>query len=135
SIDLVHALEAAHHEPLEIELGRNTKIERHVERIVVRHERPRRSAARDGLHHRRLDLDELAPIEKIANIAKNVATAPEDLSGALIDDEIDVTLAELELLVRNAVPFLRQRPQRLDEQPQRLDGDRKLAAVRSKDRP
>jgi hypothetical protein len=54
--DLVHALEPAHDQPLEVQLVRDPQEERHVERVVVRHERPRRRPAVERLQHRRLDL-------------------------------------------------------------------------------
>ena len=55
--DLVHAVEAAHDEPLEIQLVGDAQVQRHVERVVVRRERPRRRAAVQRLQHRRLDLE------------------------------------------------------------------------------
>ena len=65
--DLVDAVEAAHDQPLEVELRRDAQVEVHVERVVVGHERPRRRAAGDRLHHRRLDLEEAARVEERAD--------------------------------------------------------------------
>ena len=59
-IDLEDPLEAAHREPLQVQLRRDPQKQIHVERVVVRGERPRERPAGDRLHHRRLDL-EIAP--------------------------------------------------------------------------
>ena len=55
--DLVHAIEPAHDQPLQIQLVRDAQEERHVERVVVRRERARRRAAVERLQYRRLDLE------------------------------------------------------------------------------
>ena len=65
--DLVHPLEAAHDQPLEVQLVRDAQEERHVERVVVRRERPRRRAAVQRLQHRRLDLEVAEPVEEGAD--------------------------------------------------------------------
>ena len=64
--DLEHPLEAADHEPLEVQLGRDAQVQVQVERVVVRDERLGRRAARDRVEHRRLDLDEAAVLEPAA---------------------------------------------------------------------
>ena len=65
-VDLEDAVETADDEPLEVQLGRDAKIEVNVESVVMRLERPRQGAAVNGLHHGRLNfeiaaLDELLP--------------------------------------------------------------------------
>ncbi len=59
AVDLEHLLETAHHQPLQIELGRDPQIQRHIQGVVMGDEWPRGGAARDHLHHRRLDLEEI----------------------------------------------------------------------------
>ena len=51
-------------QPLEVQLVGDAQVERHVERVVVRHERPRRGAAVERLQDRRLDLEEAARVEE-----------------------------------------------------------------------
>ncbi len=63
---LVDPLHAADHEALEVQLRRDSQVEVHVERVVVRHKGPRRRAAGDRLHDRRLDLHEAAAVEERA---------------------------------------------------------------------
>ena len=60
AIDFVDALEAAHYQPLQVQLRRDSQIEIDIERVVMRDERTRRRAAVERLHHRRFDFDETA---------------------------------------------------------------------------
>ena len=60
AIDLVDALQPAHHQPLQVQLRRDAQVEIDIERVVVRDERPRRRAAVERLHHGRFHLDEAA---------------------------------------------------------------------------
>ena len=53
--DLIDALEATDHEPLEVQLIGDPQVQGHVERVVVRQEGTRRGAAVLRLQHRRLD--------------------------------------------------------------------------------
>ena len=116
--------------PLQVELRRDTQVERRVERIVMRHERPRRRAARERLHHRRLDLGEVERIEETADEADQHAAAAEHLARLLAHDQVDIALPQLHLGIRDAVPLFRQRPQRLRQQAQLGDVDRQLAGLR-----
>ena len=67
--DLVDALEAADDQALEVELGGDPQVERLVELVVVRRERPRERAAVARLQDRRLDLDEAVLVERAADRA------------------------------------------------------------------
>ena len=60
AVDLVDALQAAHHQPLQVKLRRDAQVEIDIERVVMGDERPRRGAAVDRLHHGRLHFDEAA---------------------------------------------------------------------------
>ena len=62
--DLVHALEAADDQPLEVELGRDAEVEVLVEHVVMRHERLGERAAVARLQHGRLHLDEALAVEE-----------------------------------------------------------------------
>ena len=76
AVDLVDALDAADRQALQVELGRDAQEELHVERVVVRHERPRQRAAGDRLHHRRLDLEVAARVEEAADAGRAPGCAP-----------------------------------------------------------
>ena len=67
--DLVDPFQPAHEQPLEVQLVRDAEIERHVERVVVGDERPRRRAAVERLQDRRLDLEKPALVEEAAEPA------------------------------------------------------------------
>jgi len=129
-VDLVHALEAAHDEALEVQLGRDAQVEVHPERVVVGPERPRDRAAGDRLHHRRLDLEEAARLEEGAERAHEPRAQPEDLARLRVDDQVHVPLAVARLHVLEAVPLLGQWPERLGEERERLDRHRQLAGPR-----
>ena len=62
--DLVDPLEAAHQEPLEVQLVGDPQVERHVQRIVVGDERPGRGAAVERLQDRGLDLEKPPLVEE-----------------------------------------------------------------------
>src|SRR5690606_29577260 len=68
-------------------------------------------------------------VEKAANEPRKRAALQEDLARLLAHDEVDVALPQLELLIRDAVPLLRQRPQRFHEQAQLAHVHRELAGL------
>ncbi len=83
AVDLVHALEAADDQPLQIQLRRDAQVHVEVERVVMRHERPRRRTARDRLHHRRLDFEEIERIEEIAQVAHDARARAKHARGCV----------------------------------------------------
>ena len=105
------------------------RYKRRVERIVMRHERSRRRAAGDRLHHRRLDLREIERVQEATDETNEHAAAPKHLARLLAHDEVDVALPQLHLGVGDAVPLLRQRPQRLREQLELRDVHRQLTGL------
>ena len=117
--DLEHALEAAHDEPLQVQLGRDAEVEVDVERVVVGDERARGGAAELVPEHGRLDLDEARVGELAAERGDRGEADREDPAGVLVDDEVDVALAEAGVDVGEAVPLVGQRAQRLGQQPER----------------
>ena len=131
AVDLVHALEPTDDEPLEVELRRDPEIQIDVERVVVRLEWPGDGAARDRLHHRRLDLQEAARVEEPPQRRDEPRAEQEDRADVGVHDEVHVTLPIAGLHVLEAVPLLGQRPQRLREEAPRLDVDRELAGARA----
>ena len=98
----------------------------HVERVVVRHERPRQRAAGDRLHHRRLDFEEPARVQEPADRGDDPAADLEHAPRVGIDDEVEVALAIARLDVGQAVPLLGQRQQALGEEVQPRRPDRQL---------
>ncbi len=84
-------------------------------------EGPRRCPAHQRVHHRRLDLDEAAPIEELAKEADQRRPPEEDLLHLGVRDQVQVALAVARLHVGQAVPLLRGGPERLGER-QELGG-------------
>ena len=130
AVDLVDALDAADDEPLEVELRRDAHVQLHVERVVMRDERPRQRAAGDRLHHRRLDFEEAACVEEAANGRERARAHVEDAARVGIDDQVEVALAVAGLDVLEAVPLLRQRQEALGEERQRRRPDGQLVGPR-----
>ena len=129
AIDFVNALEAANHEPLEKQLGRNAQVELHVERVVVRHERPGNRSSRHGLHHRGFHFEVILRIQERANVGHYLRANAKNPATVLVHDQVGVTLAIANLLVRQAVEFFRQRTQRFRQQAHVVCFDRQFPGV------
>ena len=110
--------------------GAILRIQVHVERIVVRLERPRQRAAGNRLHHRRLDFEIPARGHERADRGDHAASRLEDPARIGIDDEIEVALPVADFDVGQAVPLLRQRQQALREEVQPRRPDRELVGFR-----
>ena len=112
AIDLVHALEAADDEPLQVQLGRDSQVHIDVERVVVRDERLGDCAARNHLQHRRLDFHEVERIEEPAKVLHDARACAEHFTALVADDKVDVALPVTLLDVGQPVPLVRQRAER-----------------------
>ena len=111
--DLEHLLEAAHHEPLEVELGRDAQERSHVERVVVRDEGRGRRAHRDGVQDGRLDLDEPGvPRGGAAASSRSGSATSATRGAALVGPQVDLTLAKARLDVGHALPLVAEAPTR-----------------------
>src|SRR5438874_2577759 len=84
------ALEPAHDQALQVQLGRDAQVQIRVERVVVRDEGPRGRAARDRMERRRLDLQEAALLEEAADERDHLAAQHEHLAHALRGPQVDV---------------------------------------------
>ena len=113
-----------------MQLQRDAQEERDVERVVVGRERPRRRAARDRLHDRRLHLQEPAGVQERAHGLDEARPEPEHLAHARIHEEIHVPLPVASLDVLEPVPLLGQRPDGLREERPRLHLDGQLPRAR-----
>ena len=119
AVDLEDLLDAADRQPLQVQLRRDAQVQLHVERVVMRDERPRQRAAGDRLHHRRLDLEIAARRQELADRRDDPAARLEHAPRVGVDDQIEVALAVADLDVGQAVPLLGQRQQALREEVQR----------------
>ena len=100
AVHLEHALEAADDGALEEQLGRDAQVEVDVERVRVRDERPRGSAAGQRLEHRRLDLEVAAAGEALTDGRHHRHAGPRGLLRLRADDEVHVALAHAGLLAQ-----------------------------------
>src|SRR3954451_11481805 len=132
--DLVHALEAADDEPLEVELDRDAQVEVAVEGVVVGRERARDPAAVDRLEHRRLDLHDPARVEEGADRGDDLRARDEELARLLVGDQVELAVAEAGLDVRQPVVLLGRGTQRLGQQRVVVEPQRQLAAAAAEDR-
>ena len=82
AVDLVHPLEAAHHQALQIQLRRDAQVQVHVQGVVMRDEGPRRGTARDGLHHGRLDFEEVEGVHEVAQVLHDAGAGAEHVPAA-----------------------------------------------------
>ena len=109
AVNLEDALDPADHQTLEIQLRRNPQKERHVQRVVVRGERPCQRAPGHGVHHRGFDLEKSAIDQEAPNTRQDARADLKHPPRRRIDDQINVSLPVSCLDVGQAVPFLRQR--------------------------
>src|SRR5690606_21586200 len=130
AVDLEHALEAAHDEPLEIQFWRDAQVHFHVERIVVRDERTGSGTAGNRVQHGGFDFEEAGLEHVLAYAADGLAAGNEGAPRFFGHDQVDVALAVAQFLISHTVELVGQRPQRLRQQPDRGGVNRKLTLVR-----
>ena len=129
--DLVHPLQTADNEPLEIQLQRNAQLHILVQRIVVRFKRTRRGAARVRHEHGGLDLHKAAAVEEAADLAQDLRALDKRVAHLGVDDQIEIPLAVAHIGILQSVEFFRQRLERLGKQRERLCMDGDLAGFRA----
>ncbi len=128
--DLVHALEAADDQPLQVELGRDSEIEVLLQVVPVGDERLGEGAAVARLQDRRLDLDEPVGVEVAPDRRDDAAAGEEVGPRLLVHEQVEVALAVALLDVGEAVEGVRQRRPVLAEQLELDDLQRRLAPAR-----
>ena len=131
-VQLEHLWETADQQSLQIQLGGDAQEKIDAERVVVRLERPRRRAAGDRLHHRRLDFEKAAGVKKIADAAQDLAAGQKDRARFFVGNQVEIALAVAGFDVREAVPFVRQRAQRLAEHLKLAHPQRRLTGLGQK---
>ena len=109
AIDLIDALEPADHQTLEIKLGRDAKVEIHVERVVVSNEGTCDGTPSDRLHHRSFDFHVFARVEESADGSNHLSALDEDAAHIRVHGHVDVALAIAKLDVGKPMPLLGQR--------------------------
>ena len=133
-VNLIDALEAAHHQPLQVQFRRNAQVEVAPQRVVVRDERPRRGAARNRMHHRRLNFEIAALVQELAQCRDDARAGAEHFADGGVHDEVEIALPIAGLQVREATVLLRQRPHGFRERREALGLHGQLALVRAHQR-
>ncbi len=134
AVDFEHALEAAHEQALEVQLGCNAQVDFHVERVEMRGEGLGRRTARKCVQHGGLDLEIAVVHAVLAHGRDDLGTLDERLFDVVVHDEVDVALAIAQLFVGQAVELLGKRAQRLGEKRHLGCRNGELAAARAHDR-
>ena len=97
--DLVHAVDAADDEHLEVELGRDAHEKLLAEVVVPRLERLGRGPARQLVHHRRLHLQELPRVEVAPHVLDDFGANDKHVARARVGQQVEVALPEPRLRV------------------------------------
>ena len=101
--ELVHAVESADDQLFEVELRGDAQVEVDIERVVVRDERTRRGAARNGLQDRGLDFDIAFRIEKFTHRGHDFGAADERIFDLRVDNQVEIPLAVAHLGIGEGV--------------------------------
>lgn len=100
---LIHAIETANDQHLQIQLGGHAQEHVHVEFVVVSNEGLGSSTTSDGVEHGRLHGHKVTIVEPATNIRVDLCARDEDLSRLLVHHEIEVALAETGFGVLEAI--------------------------------
>mmetsp|Transcript_5567 Transcript_5567/g.10498 ORF Transcript_5567/g.10498 Transcript_5567/m.10498 type:complete len:374 (-) Transcript_5567:204-1325(-) len=126
--DLVHPVQSAHHQHLEVQLWGDAHVQRHVQVVVVRDEGLGRGAACNHVHHGRLHLDEALGVQEGADVPDDAGARQEHVARLGRADQVQVALAVARLLVLEAgVP--REHVQARRQHLERFGEERQLAAL------
>jgi len=128
--DLVHALQAAHDQPLQIELGGDAQVDVLVEGVVAGNEGLGEGASVARLQDRRLHLEEAGLVQVAADRAHHARAQLEVTPRLLVDEQIEVTLAVAGLGVAQSVEGVWQRPADLGQELKLANGQGRLTASR-----
>ena len=114
--DLIHSLQPADNQALEIELERNTELHILIKGVEMGFKRTCGSAACIGHQHRGLHLDEALTVQIAANAADDSRALNESVLHLGIHDEIHIALAVTHVNIGQAVILLGEDLQALGEQ-------------------
>jgi hypothetical protein len=128
--ELVHALEPADDEALQVQLRRDPQVQRLVELVVMRRERARERASVPRLQDRRLDLDEAVLVEGATDRAHHPRPQEEVGPRLLVHQQVEVPAPVALLDVGEAVEGVGQRRADPRERLQPGHGDGRLASPR-----
>ena len=126
AVDLEHPIEPPHDEALQVQLRGDPEEQGDIEGVVPGLEGAGHRAARERLHHRRLDLEEAPLGEEAAHEVHHPGAGAEGLARLLVHDEIEVAPTVPRLPVGEPVELFGKGAERLREQPQIAHAQRQL---------
>ena len=124
--NLEHPLVAPDDQPLEVQLRRDAQAELGVQRVGVSEERAGYGPAGLRLQNGGLDLHEVLGLEPVPQDGQGLEADVEDPPALLVGQQVHLALAVPGLRLVQAVPLVRQRPQRLGQDLQARDVDGQL---------
>ena len=127
---LVDALDAADHQPLQMQFEGDPQEQRNVEGVVVRDERPGRSAAGDRMQDRRIDLVEGPFLQRLADRLDDPAAEEQPVGHPFGVNQVDFAVAQEQFHVLRAVKLLGRLGEGLRQNADAVDEDRHFAGVR-----
>ena len=126
---LVHTVHAAHHQPLEVQLGLDAQDHVHVQGVVVGDERPGRRADLKGGQDGGVHLQKTLLVQIGADLLQDAAALDEGVLDFGVGDQVHVALAVTHFGVGQAVELFRQGAQALGQQGQLGDPQAQLAGL------
>ncbi|KAL7354378.1 hypothetical protein ACKS0A_10728 [Histoplasma ohiense] len=102
---LVNSFQATDNQHFEIKLRSDTQEHVHVEVVVVRNKWLRSGTASNSVHHRSLHLDEVALIEKAADIRNHLGPGDEDIPRSVVHNQVQIPLSIALLLIPKPIMF------------------------------
>ena len=129
AVDFKHALETAHDQPLEVQLGRDAQKHVLIQRIVVRNKRLGVGAARNRVQHGRFHFEKAVFSHEVAHTANGFAARHKTLACLLVHHQIHITLAVFQLLILHAMEFVGHGAQALGEHADGRGVNRQLACA------
>ena len=127
--ELVHLLEAADDQTLQVQLVGDPQVEVLVEQVRARHERLGEATAVARLEDRRLDLDEPFAVEIGADGRDHPRAEDRLAPRLLVHQQVEVAAPVARLDVGEAVERVRQRRPDPGQELERVDEQRRLAAA------
>ncbi len=128
---LVHPLDPADQQPLQVQFQRDPQKQVDVQRVVVGGERAGGRPAGNGVQRRPLDLDKPLAGQRAANRLHDLRPPQEPLPNALAVDQIDIAHPLPHLGIGQPLVLCRRRLQRFAEEVQRFGEDRQFAGPRA----
>ena len=126
---LINPFHATHQQPLQVQLKGDPHEQLHIERVVMRNERPRCRSTGNGMERGAFNLNELITGKRVANRLHNLRAIHESLKHTLVVGHVQVPHALPHFEVGEAFVLLRRWLQGLGEKMKLLYENGEFARV------